>query len=198
MFISKFIRSAAFGFAAVIMVSATASAQSKVLVVDAQKVISESEVGKHVQRQLEAIGKTMGTELKASATPLQTSAQSLNTELQGKTQQEAFEVIKARPDLQKKMTEMETNKQKLAYEQQVKQREIAMTEQKAISQIAVKVREIIVAVAKERSADVVLDKGSVIYGDPVDITDTVLARLNTQMTRVSVVRERLPRQAPAK
>ena len=56
-------------------------------------------------------------------------------------------------------------------------------------------QEIIEAIAKERGADVVLDKSTIIYGGPVDITDAVLQRLNTQMTRISVVRERMPQQA---
>ena len=54
-------------------------------------------------------------------------------------------------------------------------------------------KTIIDQIARERNADVVLEKQLVIYGEPADITSTVLARLNSQMTTVPVTRERLPR-----
>mgnify|MGYP001135422885 CR=1 FL=1 len=85
MLISKYFGRAALGAAALVMMTVSAAAQSKVLVVDSQRIVAESEVGKHVKRQIEAISKTMSTELKSAASPLQSSGQSLNAELQGKT-----------------------------------------------------------------------------------------------------------------
>lgn len=192
----KFIRSATVGVAIAMLMSATAVAQSKVLVVDSNRVVAESEVGKHVARQIEAISKTMGTELQSSASTLKATGQSLNAELKGKTPQEQQQVIQARPDLQKKYVEFLTNEQKVAQEAKYKQAEIGITAKKAKIEIAKKVQEIIEAIAKERGADIVLDKSVTIYSDPVDITDAVMTRLNSQMTRINVARERLPRKAP--
>ena len=53
---------------------------------------------------------------------------------------------------------------------------------------------IIDQIAQERNADVVLEKSLVIYGGPADVTDTVISRLNSQLTTVPVTRERLPRK----
>ncbi len=196
MLFSKITRATAFGVAAILMFSTAAFAQSKVLVVDSQRIVNDSEVGKHVKRQIEAIGKTMGTELEQSATPMKATQQSLSAELKGKTPDEQKAAMQARPDLQKQYVELLTTEQKVKQEAQIKQREIAVTEQKAKIQIATKVQQIIESIAKERGADVVLDSSTIIYGAPVDITDAVLTRLNAEMTRIPVVRERMPRPAP--
>ena len=196
MYISKFTRHAALGVAAIIAMASTAAAQSKVLVVDRQRVVVESEVGKHVARQVEAISNTMTTELKTSASPMKSTSESLNAQLKGKTAEEQKAAINSRPDLQKQYVELLTTEQKVKQEAQVKQVEMQLTEQKAAVQIATKMQEVIEAIAKERSADVVLDSSNVIYGTPVDITDAVITRLNATLTRISVTRERLPRKAP--
>ena len=45
-----------------------------------------------------------------------------------------------------------------------------------------------------KGKNVVLERSLVIYGDPVDVTDVVITRLNSQLKTVPVKRERLPRQ----
>ena len=76
----------------------------------------------------------------------------------------------------------------------MKSYEFQATEQKAYAQIAKKVKEIVDQVAKERNADLVMDKNRAIYtSSSVDITSAVMSRLNSQMTTVSIVRERIPR-----
>lgn len=197
MFNFKLFRNTSMGVAIALVMSVTAAAQTKVLVVDSSKVVNESEVGKHVARQVEAISKTMSAELQSSASTLKASGQSLNAELQGKTPAEQQQVIQSRPDLQKKYVEFMTNEQKIGQDAKVKEAEIKITSGKAKIQIANKVQEIIEAIAKERGADLVLDKSVTIYSTPIDITDAVMDRLNKEMTRISVVRERLPRKAPA-
>lgn len=203
MSISKLIKGAALGAAAVLMMANSAMAQSKVLVVDVEKVIVDSEVGKHIARQVTAIGETMNTELDSEKAPIRTNTAALSAELKGKSQEEQLKLLQSRPDLAKKYQDSMLSQQKLVAEGKYKQAELARTEQKALLKVGAKVKEIITALAKERGADVVLDKSRVVYGDPVDITDAVLARLNTQMPRTTVVRERMPRpvpgaQAPAK
>lgn len=198
MLITKVIGRSAIIAGAVFAMAISASAQSKVLVVDSQRVVAESEVGKHVKRQMEAIGKTMSTELKSTASPLKSTGDNLNAQLKGKTLAEQKAAMQSRPDLQKEYVKFLTAERQVKQEAQVKQTELAVTEQKAKIQIATKMQEIIEAIARERGADVVLDKSTIIYGAPVDITDTVLQRLNSQMSRISVNRERLPRKAAGK
>lgn len=192
----KTLRRVALGAALSVMMAVSAAAQTKVLVVDSNKVVTESEVGKHVKRQVETIGNSMTSELKAQASPLKSNNASLEAELKGKSQAEQMKIMQSRPDLQKKYTDMLSTEQKVVQEAKVKKYELGMTETKAKIQIAKKVQEIIEAIARERGAELVLDKSTIIYGGPsVDITDAVLSRLNSQMTRISVVRERVPRTA---
>lgn len=165
-----------------------------ILVVDSGRVLNESEVGKHVARQLETIGKTMGTELKAQSSTLKTTADSL-AELKGKTPQQQAELMKSRPDLQQKYANLLQTGQKVEAEKQVKTIELGATERKAKIQVAKQMQEVIDAIALERGADVVLEKSSLIYmSSTVDITDTVISRLNSKVTRITVNRERLPRK----
>ncbi len=179
----------------VLMMSTQAIAQTTILVVDTAMVISESTVGKYAETQLNSIGKSMESEIKAQTSPLSSKAQTLNSALEGKkTVQELQATFKSRPDLQKQLQELEVGKRKIAQETQVKSYEFQATEQKAYAQIAKKVKEIVDQVAKERNADLVMDKNRAIYtSSSVDITSAVMSRLNSQMTTVSIVRERIPR-----
>jgi len=74
-----------------------------------------------------------------------------------------------------------------------KNAEMQILQKKATAEIIKKIDEISVQVAKERNASIVIDRSSVIYGAPADITSTVMSRLNSQMTSVSI--NRLPRKA---
>jgi len=71
--------------------------------------------------------------------------------------------------------------------------EMQITRQKAIIPVMKKFAEIVKQVGSERNADAVMDRNSVLYMSPTsDITQTVLSRLDSQMTTTPVVRERLP------
>ncbi len=177
--------------AAAILMTASAYAQSTILIVDQSKILRESEVGKHINRQLESIGKTMESELKAAISPLESEKNSLIAEIKalGGTN------ISTRPDLQSRRNSLAVNTQKQKYEAVMKQRELAKTEAVAYQKVSKTLEEILKVVVAERNADVVIDRSAVIYGKPADVTDLVLSRLNSQLRTVQVTRERLPRQA---
>ena len=178
------------GFAAVAM-SASAMAQSTILIVDQAKVLRESEVGKHIKRQLESIGKSMESEMKASTQPLTSERDRLVNEL--KTMDAS--ALQSRPDLQKRAQDLQVKGQKQQVEAAYKQREMQITEAKALKKVNERLAKILEAIVAERGADIILDRSVVIYsGKTADVTDTVLSRLNSQMRTVTVSRERLPRK----
>jgi len=76
MTIHKTLFRAAMGVAVAILFSASALAQSTILVVDTGRVLRDSDVGKHIARQLETIGKSMEAEAKAKASPLESKGKS--------------------------------------------------------------------------------------------------------------------------
>ena len=181
----------ALGFAAAVLLSATALAQSTILVVDTGRVLRDSDVGKHIARQLETIGKSMEAEAKAKASPLESKSKSLEAQLKGQTAQ----TLQTNTALQQQIRSFREDQQKVAIDVQYKQQEMKITEAKAVQKVQERLRVILKAIVAERNADVVLERSLVIYGDPVDVTDTVISRLNSQMKTVPVTRERLPRKS---
>jgi len=181
----------AIGFAAAILLSATAMAQSTILVVDTGRVLRDSDVGKHIARQLETIGKSMEAEAKAKASPLESKGKSLEAQLKGKT----MASLQGDTALQQQIQTFRQDQQKVAIDLQYKQQEMKITEAKAVQKVQERLRTILKSIVAERNADVVLERSLVIYGDPVDVTDTVISRLNSQMKTVPVTRERLPRKS---
>ena len=190
----KYIRRATVGLMMGLMFAGTAMAQSTILVIDQKRIMRESEVGKHINRQLESIAKTMQSELQATSQPYTSERDRLITELNAIGESG----LKSRPDLQKKALELRAKGQKAQTEAAYKQRELQITEQKALQKMNNKLADILKAVVTERNADVVIERSVVIYGDGADVTDTVISRLNSQLRTVSVTRERLPRTAPPK
>ncbi len=191
MFLSKTFFRAALGLIASFMFAASAMAQSTILVVDTQRVLRDSEVGKHIARQLKTIGSSMEAEAKAKTRPLESKGKSLEAQLKGKTMQS----LQSDTALQAQLRSFQEDKQKVQVDLAYKQKEMQITEAKAVQKVQERLRTILKTIVAERNADVVLERSLVIYGDPVDVTDTVISRLNGQMKTVSVIRERLPRKS---
>lgn len=188
---SKIIRRLLLALMASLAFTGTAMAQSTILIIDQKRIMRESEVGKHINRQLESIAKTMESEILATAQPYESERERLVAELNSIGQ----DGLKSRPDLQKKAQDLVAKGQRAQTEAAYKQRELQVTEAKAVQSVNNKLSDILKAIVAERSADIVLERSVVIYGDGADVTDTVISRLNSEMRTVSVTRERIPRQA---
>ena len=177
-----------FAFSAI---QSVAMAQSTVLVIDQSRVLLDSDVGIHVKRQIQSIGKQMEAEMKAQVTPIAQERARLVAELKDMS----AEALNTRPDLQQRAVTLQEKMQKSQLEAKYKQTELQITEQKAIAKITTQLEIIIQAVVAEKQADVIFDRSIVVFAGPkVDITDTVISRLNSQMKTVTVVRERLARK----
>lgn len=190
MLIRTFTRLAA-GFAIAAAFAGASFAQSTILVVDTQKVLKDSIVGKHVARQLETIYNSASSEMKAKRSPLESKAKSLQAQVKTKT---SVEELRADTSLQAQAKSLQADQQKLQIEEHYTTQELKITEAKALGLVSKRLQTIIDQIAQERNADVVLEKSLVIYGGPADVTDVVISRLNSQITTVPVTRERLPRK----
>jgi Skp family chaperone for outer membrane proteins len=178
------------GGAIALFVSATAFAQSTVLVVDTAKVYTDSQVGQHIERQISSMATTTKSQLEAQGSPLQTRGKSLMTQMDGKTREQ----IAGNPTLVSQLQQQQKDEQKLQQDAAIAQRELQIAKLKAVQLVDAKVSSIIKKIVEERNADIVIDRANVIYGAPADITTDVLTRLNAQMKTVPVTREKLPRQ----
>jgi len=181
----------AIAFVFAVAFSTTSYAQSTILVVDTGRVIKESTVGQHIARQLETIYSSAESEIKAKSSPLESRSKSLQAQAVAKGSQQALIADSA---LVSQLQSHQTELQKLQVDALYTERELKITEEKALRQVSQRIKIIIDQIARERNADVVLEKSLVIYGGPADVTDTVISRLNSQMTTVPVTRERLPRK----
>ena len=181
----------AIAFLFAIAFSTASHAQSTILVVDTGRVIKESIVGQHVARQLETIYTSANSEIKAKRSPLESKVKSLQSQIQSKG---SIEAVRTDTALRAQAQALQTDQQKLKLEEYYTANELKITEEKALRQVSQRMKIIIDQIAKERNADVVLEKSLVIYGGPADVTDTVISRLNSQLTTVPVTRERLPRK----
>lgn len=189
MFFRHFVRTAAL-FICALMLSGAANAQS-ILVVDQAKVLRDSNVGKHVQNQLQSIGAQMDAEVKSAGGSIKSEYDSLKATTQSMTPEQR----RARPDLEQRALELQKKMQNAQAEMSYKQRELVATEQKALGKVNEKLAKILETIVAERGAQLVVDRSMVIYGAPaIDITDDVISRLNSEMRTVSVTRERLPRR----
>ena len=162
-----------------------AYAQSSVLVIDQARVMRDSEVGKHVARQLEAIAKSIEGEFKTKGANLTADAKKLKSE----TSTLGEGGLKGRPDLQKRIIDLQKKRNTAAQESAQSLKGLEATTNKAVLQVQKKVDEIAKAIGRERRASIVIDKKFLFYaGDGVDITDTVISRLNSQMKTIPVTR----------
>jgi Skp family chaperone for outer membrane proteins len=184
----KFMRYIALGIIASMVFSTSAMAQ-KVLVVDAQKVLSDSRVGKHVVAQISTIEKTASTEVQSKLTAVQNKRKNLQTQYGTQTQQQLMQNATFKSQLEQLLKDEQKFKQEYAKISQ----EMQITRQKAFIPVMKKFNEIVKSVRSERNADVIMDRSQVIDMAPAsDVTQTVLSRLNQQMTTTPVTRERLP------
>ncbi len=173
----------------------TAMAQSKTLVVNSEKVLSDSKAVKGIMSQLQAISKTMETEMKPQINTIVSAQKTLETSAKGLTNTQ----LSARPDLKQMFANLQQNKAKAANEKQYKDAEMQKTMSDALAKVGDKLKTIIAAIARERGADVVVDKRNALYTSAtVDITAEVLRRLDRQLPRVQVTRARIPRQVAPK
>jgi len=81
---------------------------------------------------------------------------------------------------------------------QVNARQLALTEQNALNSFGQALDPILQQIVQEQGADILLDRSVVAFAGPtVDVTDTVIARLNAAVPSIAVTRAQLPQQQAA-
>ena len=179
-------------FAASLGVASTASAQD-ILVVDMQRVYSESKVGQHINARVKAFADSDSATLQSRASSLEATGKSLQSQVQGKD----VSAIRSNTALTSQLTDFQKRQSELARDAQKRSAELQLTQAKARSEVNTRLRTIFDQIARERNASAVLEQGAVLYlpnSSSADITSTVIQRLDGQMTTVAVSRQSLPTQ----
>ena len=153
---------------------------SAILVVDVQRVLDESLAAKSVQKQIETYRSKFQTDIGKEENDLRQAEQGLN---------KAHEKLTAETYADQ---EQQLRQRFLTVERHVQARRKVLDEAFSESMNAVRagLLDTVSQVGHERGADMVLTKQQVVWTDKaIDVTDEVLARLNTKLPRVTVKME---------
>ncbi|MGY6663095.1 MAG: OmpH family outer membrane protein [Glycocaulis sp.] len=178
-------------FAGIVLALGTLGAAhaQNILVINEETILTESQVGRHIASQLEVIGREIQTELEAAAQPLNQE----NEALQAETSALSQDAIQQRPDLMQRIQQLQQNAQQLERLRRVRQQELVLTERQALRPVLETLQTVLQELVNERSATVLLDRSQVVYAaDSVDVTATVIERLNQRIQTTPVTRVRAP------
>ncbi|MFS2317580.1 OmpH family outer membrane protein [Maricaulis sp. D1M11] len=175
----------------VVSFAAPAMAQ-RVAVFSEDRVLSESQVGQHVAGRLTEIATEMQTELQAVAAPVQQERERWNAETASMTE----EAIQARPDLMQRYNQIVQGMGVIRQAEQYASQEMDQTRAQALRPVQERLNVIIPAILEEQNVDILLERRAVRFaGESVDISDTIIQRLNAELPSVTVSRVRIPREA---
>jgi len=157
-----------------------------IVVVDRQKVFAECTACKAAQTQLQAQATSIQQRAQQLGQPLQTEAEAIQKAAGGKAPDAA---LQAR--IQALQTKENSANQEIQGRQQTFQRNRAYVAQ----QITAKLEPIVTSVMQKRGANIALDSDMTIASSAsIDVTNDVLAQLNTQLPSVSVTAPAQPAQ----
>jgi len=150
-----------------------------------QRVLAQSTVGQAVQARMEQLAQEVQGELQPYATAIQTEAQALQ---QGQATIPADQMNQRRQQLQQRIQEAQqleaTRDNELRY---------TLAEQRR--KISEAIEPLLVAVYQEKGCGIMIDRESVFILNPaMDVTDTVIQRLNAQLPTLSFNRMPVPAQ----
>jgi len=150
-----------------------------------QRVLAQSTVGQAVQTRMEQLAQEVQGELQPYATQLQTEYQALQ---QGATTISADQLNQRRQALQQRAQEA----QQL---EQTRDNELRYPLAEQRKKISEAIEPLLVAVYQEKGCGIMLDRESVFIMNPaMDVTDTVIQRLNAQLPTLSFNRMPVPAQ----
>jgi outer membrane protein len=149
----------------------------RVIVVDVQQVQQQSRAAQGVQRALEAQRETFQREIQAQEDRLRAAEREL-ADRRGELSQEQFAQRRREFELQVIEGQREVQARSRALEQ-------ALSE--SMRTVQQRIMQIVAEVALERGADIVLARNQVLIFDrSLDVTQTVVDRLNAQLPQVDV------------
>jgi len=151
------------------MISASALAQSNVAYVDLQEALLSSKDGKSIKAKLEKMAKKKKAAIEKAQADLLKEKETL--EKQAEMMPEKVRREKAMA-FQGKLAQLQESVA-------TSQRELAEEEARLSKPIMNKIRKEVEAIAKERGYDLILEKGTILYGaSDRDLTDELVKRLN--------------------
>lgn len=170
-----------------------ASAQ-QVLVMNEDRILSESEVGQYIMSQIEIIGQEIDAEL----APRRQQIQSEGTAFRNETSSLTEEAIAQRQDLVQRFQQLQANASQFEQLRQLRTQELVATQQQAMQPVLEILSDVLQEIVTERGAVVLLDRSQVVYaGQSIDISQEAINRLNQRITTTPVTRVRASSEGAA-
>jgi len=164
------------------MVGSQAVAQrggASVVLIDRQKVVTESAAFKSITTQLTSVRNQVQADLEQREAALTQGLQSLQQTRDSLSQE----------DFQKRAAALTRQELDLLADQEIANRELTVAQNNALAQLEDPLVKAVEAVAKKRKGAIVLDTNMVVFpGNAPDVTDDVLKQLNKSISSIQVVK----------
>jgi outer membrane protein len=173
---------------AVVALAGPAMAQTKVIVIDRDRILAQSQVGQHVAERLTTIEAEMAAELQAIGAPLAQERDALNAETASMTPA----AVQARPDLMQRIEALNANAAAFEQARRIRAEELERTRVQALRPVGEALDGIVQQLVADEAPDLLLDRSVLYYAsDNVDMSATLIAQLNAQLPTVPVNRVRV-------
>jgi Skp family chaperone for outer membrane proteins len=157
-------------------------------VVDVDRVLVESAVGKAANTRLQALTSAVQAELTAEQTALVNDARTFETQRATLAQDAA----------DRRDADLQVRRNALQRKAELRQAEIQATQQKALERIATELDPVQAAVYQQRGCSVLLTRQALLAVNPaMDISAVVITALNARISTLTFERERLDQGAAA-
>ncbi|MDQ0463026.1 outer membrane protein [Caulobacter ginsengisoli] len=159
-----------------------------ICILNQQRAVVQSMVGKAVGTRLQTLTAAVQAELKTEQTAIETEDKAISA-AESQPGADALALQQRREILQARYN---------AYQRkgQVRDRELQMTQQKALGRIETEMGPVIAAVYQARGCSVILTSDALVVGNPaMDVTDLVVKGLDAKIQTFAFDRERLDQPA---
>ena len=193
----KLIKAAAASVAVVMssvaLAAPVAQAQnSQVVVIDQQRVMAESSAGLDIAQKVHQISTTIQSELTPEANALQQQGESL----EARTANMSMEAIGADQALRTEVETYAQRAQQFSLDRQFAAAELQATERAAWTRFYQALQPVLEQVITENGASVMLDTSQTVWSsESVDVTASVITKMNAALPSVEVTRQRLSPEA---
>ncbi len=178
--------------AAVAAPVAQAQDSAKIVVIDQNRIMAESAGGKDIIAKVNAIETSIQNELGPIATSLQTEGDALDA----KTANMTMEAFNADTQLRAEAEAYARKAQDFNRRRQIAQAEFQATERVAWNTFFQAMQPVLQEVITETNADIMIDRSDLVWaGESVDVTQSVITKMDAALPTVYVVRQKLPTQA---
>lgn len=161
-------------------------ALANVCIFSRDRAVATSSVGKYVIERLKQLDATANAEINADKTAIETEGKSLQA-------QQATLSADARAQRTQALQQKIAVLQRKA---QVRGQELDATERKALQRVGAEMEPLVGAIYQQRQCSLLLDRSAVFFANPaMDVTDLVVAQLNTKITNFPFEREHLEQPA---